>query len=201
MAGRRRGLVAAAASCKLAIQPGGHALLHVFTTLSMPGSEPRCYQAVTHTPSAAAGHKLHSPQKCRSAAWATLHVCHWQCLPDCFFGWQVDFLRQGLVSSDVPSDMRACRCQAVTAGGFSTEVPASPLTPHPDSPQIFCRVLTPEPTSGQVLLELWPCLLLYNALPLPLEWQLRRADHELGVCTDRKTPCAMCQVGQLGIPP
>ena len=70
--------------------------------------------------------------------------------------------------------------QAVTAGGISRETPASPITHQADIPQIWCKIPKPHPSSGQVVLELWPSLLLHNALPCPLQWQLCRGDRQPG---------------------
>ena len=71
--------------------------------------------------------------------------------------------------------------QAVTAGGFSREVPASPMVQHADILQIFCRVPEPEAHSQQVVMELWPSLLLHNTLTCPVEWRMSLSDHVVGM--------------------
>ena len=77
--------------------------------------------------------------------------------------------------------------QAVLAGGFSRETPASPMVQQVDTPQIFCKVPGPDAMSQQIVMELWPSLLLHNQLACPLQWRMSHADHSLG-----KAPFAPC---------
>ena len=63
-------------------------------------------------------------------------------------------------------------------GGLGEESPNRPqgsATAARTSPGMWCQLSTPDLTSGQVSIVIWPLYAIFNALPVPLHWRVTAA--------------------------